>query len=411
MKRILIFSLTYEPFIGGAEVALREITNRMDPAAYAFDMIMLRFDRGLPRVERVGNVTVHRIGPAVRAPKVSDRQLPRALKLAKILFPCAAFLKACALQRTRRYDLVWAMMANHAAFAALFFSWMHPRIPYLLELQDGNSLAQVKSRQPIVRLLWFFYKRLYLDADMIKAVSGFIEKLAREIGYRGPVEVIPNAVDTKKFSTPVPEEQLAQLRTQYKKQKGETWLFSASRLVLSRGIEDVIRALSLLPEEVKFFIAGDGEDREKLEAIAREAGVLERVMFAGHKSHDELPALMHMCDIFVRPSIIEGFGNAFVEAFAAGLPVIATPVGGIPDFLFDPKQNPATPPTGLFCEVRSPESIARAVQRLMEDGALREVLVKNARALALEKYDWNLIAEYMREKIFEKITTKGGGER
>lgn len=403
MKRILIFSLTYEPYVGGAEVALREITSRMDPQVYEFDMVTLRFDRMLPVYEKVGNVHVHRIGFTTDAPKVSDRTLPFVLKLAKILFPFSAFWKAYTLHRTRRYDLIWAMMANHAAFGALLFAWMHPRIPYFLELQDGNNLTQIKSRQPIVRFLWFFYKRLYMDADMIKAVSGFIEKLAREIGYRGPVEVIPNAVDTKKFSAPVSKEVLATLQTHYGKKEGDIFLFTASRLVLSRGVEDIIRALSFLPERVKLFVAGDGEDLPKLELIAKEEGVVARVIFAGHKTHEELPALMKMCDIFVRPSVIEGFGNAFVEAFAAGLPVIGTPVGGIPDFLFDPEQNPEKSSTGIFCEVHNPKSIAYAVERLLHDTHLRDELVKNARMLARDKYDWDLIAKHMRERIFEEL--------
>ena len=54
MKRVLIFSLTYHPFIGGAEVALKEITDRLDPSEFEFDMITLRFDSNLPRVEKMG---------------------------------------------------------------------------------------------------------------------------------------------------------------------------------------------------------------------------------------------------------------------------------------------------------------------------------------------------------------------
>lgn len=408
MKRILIFSLTYEPYVGGAEVALREITNRVSPAAYAFDMITLRFDSALPACEKVGNITVHRIGFTTDAPRVSDRQLPLVLKIAKILFPFTAFWKACMLHRARPFDAIWAMMANHAAFGALLFAWTHPHVPYFLELQDGNNLAEIKTRQPILRFMWFFYKRIYLDADCIKAVSSFIEKLAREVGYSGPLCVIPNGVDTRKFSAPIADEKLAALRTHYGKKDGDVFLFTASRLVLSRGVEDSIRALSFLPEHVKLFVAGDGEDLQKLEHIAEEMQVSHRVIFAGHKNHDELPALMKMCDIFVRPSLLEGFGNAFIEAFAAGLPVVATRVGGIPDFLFDPEVNPDKPPTGMFCEVHNPESIANAVMRLIENPTLRAQIILNARELATEKYDWDLIAHQMQRKVFDRIPGSEG---
>jgi glycosyltransferase involved in cell wall biosynthesis len=155
---------------------------------------------------------------------------------------------------------------------------------------------------------------------------------------------------------------------------------------------------------VKFLIAGDGEDRAKLEEIAREANVDDRVIFAGHIDHKDLPAYFKMCDVFVRPSIIEGFGNAFVEAFAAGIPVVATPVGGIVDFLFDPWKDPEYPSTGIFCNVHDPLSVAKAVRHYIDDSQLTATIVKNARALAIEKYDWNIIAKDMKRQIFDALT-------
>src|SRR3989344_2289169 len=135
MQRILIFSLTYFPYVGGAEVAIKEITDRLSPDEYTFDMVTLRFDRALPRVEKIGNVTVHRIGPSIQNPKVSDRALAWQLRLAKLIFPLTAFLKAMRLDSTNVYSMTWAMMANQAGFAALFFKYFHPRTPYYLELQ------------------------------------------------------------------------------------------------------------------------------------------------------------------------------------------------------------------------------------------------------------------------------------
>src|SRR3989338_3345798 len=92
---------------------------------------------------------------------------------------------------------------------------------------------------------------------------------------------------------------------------GDVFLFTASRLVLSRGVEDIIYALAHLPENVKLLIAGDGEDREKLEAIAEKSRVRERVVFVGHIGHEKLPQYFKVSDIFVRPSLIEGMGSAF----------------------------------------------------------------------------------------------------
>lgn len=407
MTRILIFSLAYVPYVGGAEIAIKEITDRLDSYEYEFDMVTLRFDSKLPAVEKIGNVTVHRIGFTAENVKVSDRALPWQCRIAKFLFPFTAFFKARSLHGARPYDLVWAMMANQAGFGALFFKLAYPSIPYFLELQDGSTLERVRQRRPITILVWPLYRAIYRSADAIKAISHFIERLTREVGYHGRIEVIPNAVDVAKFASAIPEDELAELKEKFGKKMGDVFIITVARLVGAKRVEDVIRSLPHLPPHVRHFIVGDGEDRKRLEALAKEIGVGSRVIFAGHIGHSELPAYLKISDIFVLPGLMEGFGNVFIEAFAAGIPVVATPVGGIPDFLFDPERDPDIEPTGLFCEVRNSESIAQAVKKYMENPTLTARIVKNAKALVEEKYDWNLIARDMQGRIFEPITKRG----
>jgi len=166
---------------GGAELAIKEITDRLDPDEFAFDMITLRFDRKLPAVEKIGNITVHRIGFAAEDAKVSDRALPLSCRLAKFLFPFTSFFKALSLHRKRPYDMVWAMMANQAGFGALFFKLFNQNIPYFLELQDGTPLERIRSRRPIAALLWPLYRAIYRKADVVKAISNFIKDLARDL--------------------------------------------------------------------------------------------------------------------------------------------------------------------------------------------------------------------------------------
>ncbi len=404
MKKILIFSLTYHPFVGGAEVALKEITDRLPE--YEYHMITLRFDSALPKVEEVGNIVVYRVGFSVSNPQVSDRNMPFLLRLSKWLYPISATLTALALHSSQRYSMTWSMMANHAGFAGMFFKLFHPSIPHVLELQDGRAFSDMKTRQPILRLVWPLYERVYRAANAIKVISNFLYSEVRALGITAPVHVIPNGVDVEKFSAPVSAGTINDLKNKFGKKMGDVVLFTASRLVLSRGVEDTIRALALLPSNVQFVIAGTGDDKQKLEQIATESGVLDRVQFVGHVDHSELPAYYKASDIFVRPSLIEGFGNAFVEAFAAGIPVIATPVGGIPDFLFDPERNPDTPPTGLFCNVQDPASIASAVQRFMDSPALVSEVTENAKLLVAKMYDWSSIARTQKDLLFDPLLTQ-----
>ncbi len=124
----------------------------------------------------------------------------------------------------------------------------------------------------------------------------------------------------------------------------------------------------------------------------------ERALFLGTVPNGELPAYLHISNVFCRPSLSEGLGISFIEAMAARIPVIATNVGGIPDFLEDGV-------TGLFCEVKNPRSIAEKISLLFNDREMSGALIENAARMVAEKYDWNLVTEKM-YSIFESMTHK-----
>jgi glycosyltransferase involved in cell wall biosynthesis len=171
---------------------------------------------------------------------------------------------------------------------------------------------------------------------------------------------------------------------------------TSSRLVTKNAIDDVIRALVLLPPSVHFLILGTGVEEKRLRALAARFSLENRVHFEGFVAHDKLPGHLKACDAFIRPSRTEGFGASFAEAMAAGLPVIATQEGGIADFLFDEVRNPDKPPTGFAVDRDSPEQIATAVKEVMTNPIKVERIRENAFRLVSEKYDWDTIAKQMR---------------
>ncbi len=362
MKKILIFSTAYYPLVGGAEVAIKEITDRID--SIRFDMITLRFDKKSLKFEKIGNVNVYRICSP------------------KLFFPFTALITAIQLHKKNKYDAIWAMMAAYAGFSALFFKLTHSKIPYLLTLQEGDPIEYIKKK---VRFVYPLFSKIFTKADYIQTISNYLANWAKEMKAKCPIEVVPNGVDINKFKS-----QISNL-----KNTEEKILITASRLVKKNAIDDVIKALQYLPENVKFLILGEGEEKEKLKNLVRELKVENRVEFLGFIDHSEMMKYFEKADIFIRLSLSEGLGNSFLEAMAAGLPVIATPVGGIPDFLRDGE-------TGLFCEVRNPKSIAEKVKLLLENKELRNKIIANAKEMVIKNYDWNLIAEKM-GKIFNKL--------
>ena len=383
-KRILIFSLAYHPFVGGAEIAIKEITDRIPDVQ--FDVITLRLDSVNPAFEQMGNVFVYRVGFAKRAPSMTDL-VSFPWYLMKVFYPLLACVKACALHREKKYDAVWAMMA-YAGFAAVLFRWKYSEVPYILTLQEGDSIKYITKRWRMffVRSL---LNRVFRTPSLVQTISSYLGEFAKSMGYKGQIEIIPNGVDIKKFIS-------AHIRSDIKKSDSVVKIITTSRLVYKNAVDDIIRALALLPKECVLEIVGSGQDEKTLRYIARNLDLEDRVIFAGEVKHEQIPTYLHKADIFVRPSRSEGMGNSFIEAMAAGLPVIATPVGCITDFLKDDE-------TGLFCEVNNPESVAAQVKRLMEDKALREKISANARAMVEEKYDWNIIAKQMKEKVFEQV--------
>lgn len=404
-KRILIFSLAYYPkHVGGAEVALKEITDRVTPGEIEFHMVTLRFDSTLPKTEKIGNVLVHRIGFSKPNPSMTDlKKFP--LHLNKFLFQFLAALKAGSLHRKYRYDGIWAMMAHACAVPAGIFKTFHPSVPYLLTLQEGDPLDHIKRT---MRPVYPLFVRGFKKADALQAISNFLARWGKEMGFRGDVRVIPNAVDTKHFSREYPAAELDALKTKLGKKEGDVFIITTSRLVPKNAVGDVIESLRFLPERYRFLILGIGPLEAGLKAQVERLGLDERVLFLGQVDHTEMPKYLKVSDIFTRPSLSEGMGNSFVEAMAASLPVVATQAGGIADFLFDPDRNPGKPPTGLAVDPRDPEALARQFLRLTEDKRLRDGIVANARALAFAEYDWDKIARAMREKAFLPLFGKSG---
>lgn len=360
MKKILIFSIAYFPHIGGAEVAIKEITDRL--RVFEYDMITLNFGNDLGQ-EKIGNINIYRVGGA------------------KFLFPIRAYLKAKELNKEKKYDLIWSIMAAYAGFASLFFK-MKFNTPFLLTLQEGDSEKHILKRVGILYLLW---KKIFKKADCIQVISNYLSDFAKKYGANCPIEVIPNGVDLNKFKSKIENLKI----------NDEIILITTSRLVKKNAVGDIIEALKYLPENVKLIIIGDGTEKEKLSALSSRLSVQERISFLGYLEHEEMIGHLQNADIFIRPSLSEGLGNSFLEAMAVGIPVIATSVGGIPDFLTNEV-------TGLFCEVNNPKSIADKVEMYLENDELRKKIVSNAQNMVTQKYDWNLISQKM-ENLFNKI--------
>jgi glycosyltransferase involved in cell wall biosynthesis len=389
MKRILIFSLAYYPsFVSGAEAAIKEITDRIDPADIEFHLVTLLFEPAASRKERIGNVTVYRVG------------LGGAF-LSKALFVPLAALKARSLDRTLHFDALWAMM-TYMLMPTVLAKALGVGAPHIVTLQDGDPYEKVFERG-FIKLFTPIIDTGFRTAQVIQVISSYLGTWPPKRGSKSPVVLIHNGANPKDLHESMPPEEIAAVQRKLGKKEGDVWLVNTARLVHQKGYEDTITALTRLPARIKLVIVGGGTDEEKLKSLAAELDLGERVMFIGSVDRSEVTKYRKASDIFVAPSRSEGLGNAFLSAMASKLPVIATQEGGLAEFVFDTAHNPDKAPTAWVVEKDSPDQIARAVEDILAHPEQVKTVTETARAMVLEKYDWDLIARQMRERIFGAV--------
>ena len=389
--RVLIFSFVYFPrLVGGAEVAVKEITNRINPREVSFSLIALQIDNDLPKEERIGKIDVYRVGFTVEQ---TSKLRPFVLKINKLLYPLFAVKKAMYLHRKLSFNTNWALMANYSGFAALFFKFIYSKVPFVLTLQEGDPIEWILQR---VRFVMPLFKKIFTHANHVQAISNYLADFAHEMGTKSEnISVVPNGVDVAYFSQMFPQSELDKILSELNRKENEKFIITTSRLVHKNGIDSVIKSLKYVESPVRFLIVGRGPDEEMLRELVASEGVSHKVVFVGFVPHEELPKYLRISDVFIRPSRSEGFGNSFVEAMAAGVPVIATPVGGIPDFIIDKK-------TGLFTAVDDSVDIAHKIEILLRDISLSKEIVAEAKKMVKEKYDWNTISKDMEAILLNK---------
>ena len=372
--------------MSGAEIAVKEITDRLG-ADFDFEMITALVDRNLKREEVIGAIKVFRVGFGFKT-------------LDKFLLPFWGLFLSLKRHKKENYDIVWSLMASQASIGASFLKIFKSEIKLFLTLQEGDEEHYLKRYVGGNDILYSIFIRpwhllVFKKADYVQVISNDLKERALKNGVECPIGVIPNGVDIKNFSQDSSKEELENLKKNLGKKEEDIFIIHTGRLNYKNALDDLIKSLVYLPANIKLLLVGSGEEEEKLKGIVNERNLNERVKFIPFVDQKELPKYLKVSDIFIRPSLSEGLGNSFLEAMVVKIPIIATSVGGILDFLKDEE-------TGLFCGVHNPESISEKVKKILSDVDLKNKLIKNAYKMVLKKYNWENIAKDM-QKIFNKL--------
>ncbi|MDQ3765381.1 MAG: glycosyltransferase family 4 protein [Actinomycetota bacterium] len=168
------------------------------------------------------------------------------------------------------------------------------------------------------------------------------------------------------------------------------------RLAPQKRPLDLPEIVERLPPQARLIVVGDGPQRDALKARIARSSARDRTHLVGFVPHHRVPAFLACADVLVLPSAYEELGSVLVEAMAAGLPVVATRVGGIPDLV----QHEVT---GLLAPVGDVTALAAAVTRLLDDRELAARLAAAARRHVLGHYCWPVLAQRVRQ-LYDDVT-------
>lgn len=173
--------------------------------------------------------------------------------------------------------------------------------------------------------------------------------------------------------------------------------------VLYKNQAAFLRAAAQVQErraETEFILAGDGAFRPEFEASAQKLGLASRVRFLGERN--DIPAVLAALDVLVVPSVSESLPNVILEAMAAGVPVVASRVGGIPEVVEHEK-------TGLLVPPNDDLRLAEAIERFICQPSLRRECARRAREHAAKHFGWDRISDQYEELYCDLLIQKDRG--
>ena len=277
--------------------------------------------------------------------------LRRVARNADILFADTLDLEVYAAARILRTPTLHKVVGDRAWEIARLRGWYSGTI-------DEYQCAAKRTR---LRCLDYLRSFPLSRADRIVAPSRYLATIIAGWNIaEGHVRVIHNGTKIDLAAGP------PVLAT-----SGGRTISTVCRLVSWKGVDRLIAILPQVPD-TRLAIAGEGPERACLEALARDHGVVERVVFLGKLDSPQVRALMQASDVFVLNSNYEGLPHVVLEAMAAGVPVVATDVGGTPEVI-------APEETGLLVPFGDNRGLLNAIQRILGSSALSERLVSAAR--------------------------------
>jgi len=368
---ILMISPYFYPEVGGAEFAAYEVAKWLVHEGHIVRVVTKHFGE-FKDYEILDSIEIFR----VRAKKIKGLQslsaFPQMLRLS--------------MRFAEDADVIHAHIPYPSGIIAYIIKKTKNK-PYLITSQGSELLDYPEEK--LLHIIKPIIEVTLRNANHIHAISEALKNsIVKNFGVDSKkVSVIPNGVDINLFNPS---------KGRKDPNRKEKIIVSVSRLTEKNGLEYLIKAMPRVFEKIdaKLVIVGDGDQRKILENLVKKLGIEDKVFFKGWIKYEEVPKIVASSDLFVRTSITEGLGTAFLEAMACGTPVIGSRVQGILDIIRDGYNGILVQPTDI-------NEISESIIKVLEDESLRESLIENGLRF-VQRYKWENISQQYLE-LYKKI--------
>ena len=360
--RIALLTWNYPPKrAGGTGIATQNIARHLTNRGHQVLVITTR-DAGLPEESMEEGFCVHR----VRSLK------PKLLKYGYFCFKVLLILRGFRPDITHA-QAMWTglpALVTKTVIGKPYLVWGRGSDVYYPRLFKGSLSKLVLSK-----------------ADAVVALTHDMKKEMLKVCKRD-ILVIGNGVDSERFGSHSRKEARYQLGIR----EDEKVVIFVGTLVPVKGVRYLIEAMNIIKQErpeTRLLIVGDGPEKEKLQSLASQLGVEDNITFTKRVNNSKVAVYLAASDMFVLPTLSEGYPNTIAEAMASGLPIVSTSVRGLSEIIADGRN-------GFIVTPRNPTELAKKILLTLRSDVLRGEISTNNRAWA-KLHTWEKVVGRLME--------------
>jgi len=365
MRIVLIVNLFPPKWLAGTEIATYNIAKYLAKKGNEIHVITLR-DEMFPKREKLDNFFVHRVDfKKIRLIGVISLWISILVKI-KEIDPDMIHIQAISI-------------AIPGLLSKIFL-----KKPYIVWGRGSDVYLPDKFTK-------LTSKMVLNNASAVIALNEDMKIKMSNICKKDEIVILPNGIELEKFKDIYLMEQESIKKT----------IIFVGTLKSVKGVKYLIKAMKIITEkspDTSLLIVGDGQEKEKLETLVQELNLQNSIRFAGKVTNEQIPKYMAQADLFVLPSLSEGFPLVVVEAMASGLPIVTTNVRGLPEIV----QNGEN---GFNVEPKNPEDLAEKILLILESKDLREKMSKK-NLIKANEYTWDRVVDELIKVYISALLSK-----